>query len=79
MQPDGMEHTDPIPDPREQPTTKVEAAGKALGLGRASSYAAAQRGELPTIRIGRRLLVPTAALRRMVGLDQGEAAGPDAA
>lgn len=44
-------------------------AGRILGLSRQSAYDAATRGDLPTIRIGRRLLVPTAALRRMLELD----------
>lgn len=38
-----------------------------LGVGRASAYAAAGTGDLPVIRVGRRLLVPVAALRRMLG------------
>ncbi|EGD44662.1 hypothetical protein NBCG_01082 [Nocardioidaceae bacterium Broad-1] len=46
-----------------------EAAG-ILHLSKASAYAAAERGEIPTIRIGRRLLVPTAALRRLLQLDE---------
>ncbi|MEW8623956.1 MAG: helix-turn-helix domain-containing protein [Candidatus Thiodiazotropha endolucinida] len=41
-------------------------AGKALGLGKNSSYAAAHKGEIPTIRIGGRLLVPKAALQRLL-------------
>lgn len=44
-------------------------AGRILGLSRQSAYDAATRGDIPTIRIGRRLLVPTAALRRMLQLD----------
>lgn len=43
--------------------TTVPKAGKALGLGRNAAYAAAARGEIPTIRIGRRLLVPIDELR----------------
>jgi hypothetical protein len=58
-----------IPLPEDQPTMSVPAAGKALGLSRSSAYAAAQRGEIPTIAIGSRFVVPTAALRRLVGLD----------
>lgn len=50
------------------PTTTVPLAGKALGISRNAAYAAAGRGELPTLRFGRRLIVPTAALRRMLGL-----------
>ena len=43
-------------------TTSVEAAAKTLGIGRNQAYAAAARGELPVIRMGKRLLVPLAAL-----------------
>ncbi|MDQ3640427.1 MAG: helix-turn-helix domain-containing protein [Actinomycetota bacterium] len=48
----------------------VEDAGAALGLGRSAAYEAARRGELPTIRLGRRLVCPTAALRRLLCLDE---------
>lgn len=41
-------------------------AGRRLGLGRAGTYAAAGRGEIPILRIGRKLLVPKAALERML-------------
>ena len=41
-------------------------AGKVLGLGRNSTYAAAQRGDLRIIRIGRRLLVPIAEIDRLL-------------
>ena len=37
-----------------------------LGIGRNAAYAAAQRGEIPTIKIGRRLLVPRAALDKLL-------------
>jgi excisionase family DNA binding protein len=41
-----------------------------LGLSRNSSYAAAERGEIPTIRVGRLLRVPVRAMERL--LDQPE-------
>jgi excisionase family DNA binding protein len=41
-------------------------AGKALGLSRGSTYAAAERGEIPTIKIGRLLRVPVRALERLL-------------
>jgi hypothetical protein len=41
-------------------------AGKALGLSRGSTYAAAERGQIPTIRIGRVLRVPTRSLEQML-------------
>ena len=44
----------------------VPEAARALGLGRNQAYAAVRRGELPAIRVGRRLLVPLAALERLV-------------
>ncbi len=52
---------------RDRSTITVEEAGLILGIGRASAYAAAGSGDLPVIRIGRRLLVPVGALRRMLG------------
>jgi hypothetical protein len=43
----------------------VPAAGrKYFGLGKNASYAAARRGEIPTIQIGSRLFVPIAVLER---------------
>lgn len=48
-------------------TMTIEEAARALGVGRSSAYKAARRGDLPTIRIGNRLLVPRAALARMLG------------
>jgi excisionase family DNA binding protein len=60
----------PIPDAQTHPTMRVwPDTGRALKLSKASTYEAVSKGEIPSIRIGRRLLVPTAALRRMLGLD----------
>ena len=47
-------------------TMTVPEAGKVLGLGRSATYEAVRRGELPTIRVGRRVLVPVKALERML-------------
>lgn len=59
-----------LPSPENQPTVPLwPDAAKALGIGRATAYEAAARNEIPVIRIGRRLVVPTAALRRMLHLD----------
>ena len=49
------------------PTIAIEEAGRLLGLSRTSAYRAAQRGELPTIRLNGRLHVPTARLRALLG------------
>ncbi|QKW24513.1 helix-turn-helix domain-containing protein [Kitasatospora sp. NA04385] len=52
----------------------VPEAGRLLGLERAASYNAARRKEIPTITVGRRLLVPTAKLRALLGLDTTDTA-----
>jgi excisionase family DNA binding protein len=44
----------------------VEEAGEILGISRGSSYAAVKTGDLPVIRIGRRCIVPRAALERLL-------------
>ena len=50
------------------PTLSVEQAGAMLGIPRATAYRAAAKGQLPTFRIGRRLLVPTARLLDLLGV-----------
>lgn len=47
-------------------TLTVEEAAEALGISRAFAYEAVARGEIPCIRIGRRILVPKVALERML-------------
>lgn len=47
-------------------TMTVEEAGKLLGIGRSSAYGAIRRGELPFLKIGRRILVPRSALFRKI-------------
>jgi excisionase family DNA binding protein len=46
--------------------TVPEAGKKYFGLSRDSSYRAAERGEIPTIRIGRLLRVPVRAMERLL-------------
>jgi hypothetical protein len=48
-------------------TITVPVAGKEyFGLSRNAAYAAAERGDIPTIRIGRLLRVPVIAMERML-------------
>ena len=58
-------------DALEQPKTLSvpEAGRRYFNLSRNSSYEAASRGELPTIRIGRLLRVPVIALERMLSAE----------
>ena len=52
----------------ERLTYTVIEAADLLGISRGAAYEAARTGELPTVRIGKRLLVPKAALHKF--LDQ---------
>ena len=51
---------------QESLTMTVEEAAAALGISRNLAYEAARNGQLPCIRIGRRLLVPRRALERLL-------------
>jgi excisionase family DNA binding protein len=50
----------------EAKTQTIDEAAKELGIGRNQTYAAARRGEIPTIRIGKRILVLREPLKRML-------------
>jgi excisionase family DNA binding protein len=52
--------------------TTIAEAAKRLNIGINQAYTAAALGQLPAIRIGRRYLVPVAALDRLLA---GEANG----
>ncbi len=44
----------------------VEEAAVVLGIGRQTAYRAARDGQLPVIRIGKRLLIPRKAFQEML-------------
>jgi excisionase family DNA binding protein len=48
----------------ERSTYTICETARILGLSRANTYAAARRGELPTVRLGKRFFVPRVALER---------------
>lgn len=50
----------------EEAVYTIEKVARLLGIGRSSAYAAARRGEIPTVRIGKRLLVPKVAFERLL-------------
>ena len=50
----------------EKTISVPEAGRRYFGLCRGTSYIAAQRGEIPTIRIGRRVRVPVRTLEAML-------------
>jgi hypothetical protein len=66
--PDAAEVAGPVDRPQspEDLTYTVPFAGGMVGLPPSSSYEAAKRGEIPTMRFGKSLRVPKAKWDRMV-------------
>lgn len=60
----------------EEPAISVIDAAKILGLSRSGAYRAVKEGNFPVqvIRVGRRLIVPTSPLRRLLGLEDPKSA-----
>lgn len=52
-------------------TLSVTEAAQVLGISRGLAYDMARTGKLPTIRFGKRLVVPRRALERMLEEPQG--------
>jgi hypothetical protein len=53
-----------------KPTASVPDVGRiCFGLAKNASYDAAKRGDFKTIKLGKRIAVPTAPLRKQLGLD----------
>jgi excisionase family DNA binding protein len=50
-------------------TVTIAEAGMLLGVGRNSAYEAVKSGQIPVIKIGRRMVVPVAALERLLDGD----------
>jgi excisionase family DNA binding protein len=48
-------------------TLTVEEAAGILGVSRGTAYEAVRSGELPSVRLGRRLLIPRARLLQLLG------------
>ena len=52
---------------KSRATITIEEASVILGVSRGSAYEAARTGELPVLRLGRRVLVPVARLLELLG------------
>jgi excisionase family DNA binding protein len=50
----------------ERRTFSVEEAGRMLGISRGAAYAHAKAGAIPTIKLGKRVLVPKAAFEKLL-------------
>lgn len=61
-----------IADLHDRATCTIDEAGRVLGIGRWAAYRAATRGEIPTLTLGRRKVVPVPALLRLLGATDGE-------
>ncbi len=65
-----IDHISDFRSPHRHPvarqTLSVEEAARILGIGRTSAYRAVARGELNHVRIGARILIPMAALERLL-------------
>ena len=51
---------------QERLTLTVEQAGELLGISRALAYEMARTGRLPTLRFGKRIVVPRKAIENML-------------
>jgi hypothetical protein len=52
-----------------RPAIPITDAGKLFfGLGRSAAYQAASSGDIPTIRIGKKIMVPVVPLAERLGL-----------
>jgi predicted DNA-binding transcriptional regulator AlpA len=59
-----------VKTPVERQTYKIGEVAKLFGIGRNSAYEAAERGDFPAIRLGKRLVAPKAAIDRMLGIGE---------
>ena len=53
----------------ERLTYSVREAAQVLGLSKNSAYQACLRGEIPHLKIGKRILIPRVQLERMLNED----------
>ena len=62
-----------IKQPDEREVLTVEEVMKVLGIGRRAAYAGVRSGQIPSIRVGRRFLVPVTFVERMLVGEQSSA------
>jgi excisionase family DNA binding protein len=51
-------------------TYSVKETAKVLGIGRDAAYEGVKKGEIPSVKVGGRILVPRAAVDRLLGIVQ---------
>jgi excisionase family DNA binding protein len=63
-----------LPDPVAEPTITVARAAAIIGVSRRHAYVAIEQGEIPSIRVGQRIVIPTARFLAKYGLTDSPAA-----
>ena len=53
-------------------TLSIDEVASVLGLGRAAAYEAARRGDIPSRRLGRRVIVPVPAFLDWLGVARAD-------
>lgn len=61
-------HSRRLPDPATEPTLTIARAAAIAGVSIRHVYVLAQSGELPSTRIGKRIVIPTARFLAYLGL-----------
>jgi excisionase family DNA binding protein len=64
-----------LPDPVAEPTIRVDRAAAILGISTRAVYNAAKEGRFPAIRVGGRVIIPTARFLRFVDLGSSDGGG----
>ena len=59
----------------ERLTYSIRETARVLGLSRNSVYQGCLKGEIPSVRIGKRILIPKAQLEMLLNNSRGENAG----
>ncbi|WP_431279876.1 hypothetical protein [Leifsonia poae] len=55
---------------KTRPTNSVKDTARFMGVGIKETYSAIHRNELPALRLGRTILVPTAKILALLGADE---------
>lgn len=54
----------------QRPTLTVDELAKLMRVSRNLAYEAVQRNEVAYVRLGRRIVIPTSAVRKMLGIGE---------
>ena len=61
----------------ERKTLTVEEAAEQIGISRNAAYDAVRNGEIPHLRVGRRIVIPKTAFERWLGAAADDTEGPE--